>query len=118
MFRLNEAVRLYQAQKPSPESASVAAGVITLSPHSIAQAKGIVATVAAVAISPVEPTDPGKLIEELREEGATLTHRDEALQVRPAHWRQMTKLSRHWKDMLQFLKTNENSDEDGHGRSA
>ena len=51
MFRLNEAVRRYQAQHQSqPESQRVAASVATLSPRARPETTRVVATVAAVTI--------------------------------------------------------------------
>lgn len=98
MFRLNDAVRRYQAQhQPQPESRRVAA---------------------AVATPPLDPAYLARLIEQLREEGALLQHQENALLIRPTHWRQMDRLSTHWKALLLFLQTNENGDDDGLGRSA
>jgi hypothetical protein len=103
MFRLNDAVRRYQAQhQPQPESRCVAT----------------VATVAAVATPPLDPANIALLIEQLREEGGLLQHRENALLIRPTHWQQMDRLSPHWKALLLFLQTNENGDDDGLGRSA
>ena len=98
MFRLNDAVRRYQAQhRPQPESRSVAASVAT----------------------PLQdPTHIALLIEQLREEGALLQHHENALLIRPTHWQQVDRLSPHWKALLLFLQTNENGDDDGTGRSA
>ena len=73
MFRLNDAVRRYQAQhQPPPESRRVAASVATLSPRARPATTRVVATVAAVATPPLEPTHLARLIEQLREEGALL----------------------------------------------
>lgn len=98
MFRLNDAVRRYQAQHQAPpESRSV---------------------VAAVATPPLPPANIARLIEQLREEGALLQHQKNALLVRPTHWQQLDRLSPHSKALLRFLQTNENGDDDGLGRSA
>lgn len=118
MFRLNEAVRRYQAQNSLPEAADVAASVSTLSPCSGSGKAGIVATVAEVATTPIDPTDLALLIEQLREEGVLLHHHKKALMVRPAHWHQMAILSSHWKAVLLFLQTNEYGDGDGLDQSA
>lgn len=119
MFRLNDAVRRYQAQhQPQPESRCVAASVATLSPRARPETTRVVATVAAVATSPLTPANIALLIEQLREEGALLQHRENALLIRPTHWQQVDRLSPHWKALLLFLQSNENSDDDGTGRSA
>jgi len=119
MFRLNDAVRRYQAQhQPQPESRCVATAVATLSPRARPEATRVVATVAAVATPPLEPTNLVLLLEQLREEGALLQHHENALLIRPTHWRQMDRLSPHWKALLRFLQTNENGDDDGSGRPA
>lgn len=119
MFRLNEAVRCYQAQHQSQsETRRVAASVATLSPRARPGMARVVATVAAVATPPIAPADIALLIEQLREEGALLEHQENALLVRPTHWRQMDRLSPHWKALLLYLQTNENGDDDGTGRSA
>lgn len=98
MFRLNDAVRRYQAQhRPQPESRSAAASVAT---------------------PPFEPANLALLIEQLREEGALLQHQENALLIRPTHWQQVDRISPHWKALLRFLQTNENGDDDGTGRSA
>ncbi|KAB0501891.1 hypothetical protein [Pseudomonas moorei] len=119
MFRLNDAVRRYLAQHQSqPESRRVAASVATLSPRARPATTGVVATVAAVATPPFEPANLALLIKQLREEGALLQHHENALLIRPTHWRQIDRLSPHWKALLLFLQTNENGDDDGLGRSA
>lgn len=123
MFRLNDAVRRYQAQhQPQPESrrvaASVAASVATLSPPARPGITRVVAGVAAVATPPQEPTNLALLIEQLREEGALLQHQENALLVRPTNWQQVDQLSPHWKALLRFLQENENGEDDGSGRSA
>ena len=119
MFRLNDAVRRYQAQhQPPPESRRVAASVATLSPRLRPETTRVVATVAAVATPPFEPANLALLIEQLREEGALLQHHENTLLIRPTYWRQMDRLSPHWKALLLFLQTNENGDENGFGRSA
>lgn len=115
MFRLNDAVRRYQAQHQAPpESRPVAASVATLSPRARPATTRVVAT---VATPPQEPTHLALLIEQLREEGALLQHQENALLIRPTHWQQVDRLSPHWKALLLFLQTNENGD-DGSGRSA
>lgn len=119
MFRLNDAVRRYQAQHQSPpESRRVAASVATLSPRARPATTRVVATVAAVATPPIEPANLALLIKQLREEGALLQHQENTLQVRPTHWQQVDMISPHWKALLLFLQTNENGDDDGLGRSA
>ena len=119
MFRLNDAVRRYQAKHQSqPESWRVAASVATLSPRARPATTRVVATVAAVATPPLEPTQLALLIEQLREEGALLQHQENDLLIRPTHWRQVDRLSPHWKALLLFLQTNENGDDDDLGRSA
>ena len=119
MFRLNDAVRRYQAQhQPQPESRRVAATVATLSPRARSGITRVVAGVAAVATPPQEPTNLALLIEQLREEGALLQHQENALLVRPTHWQQVDQLSPHWKALLRFLQENENGEDDGSGRSA
>lgn len=119
MFRLNDAVRRYQAQHQSPpESRLVAACVATLSPRPRPETTRVVATVAAVATPPQQPTNLALLIEQLREEGALLQHQENALLVRPTHWQQVDRLSPHWRAWLLFLQTNENGDDNGSGRSA
>lgn len=58
MFRLNDAVRRYQAQhRPPTELRWVATTVTTLSPPANPDTKGVVASVAAVAISTSESID-------------------------------------------------------------
>lgn len=119
MFRLNDAVRRYQAQhQPPQESRRVAASVATLSPRPRLETTRVVATVAAVATPPMDPAYIVLLIEQLREEGAMLQHQENALLIRPTHWRQVDRLSPHWKALLLFLQTNENGDDDDLGRSA
>jgi hypothetical protein len=119
MFRLNDAVRCYQAQHQSQsETRCVAASVATLSPRASPGMTRVVATVTAVATAPLAPTDIALLIEQLREEGALLDHQENALLIRPTHWQQVDRLSPHWKALLLFLQTNENGDDDGTGRSA
>lgn len=119
MFRLNDAVRRYQAQhQPQPESRRVAASVAALSPRARPETTRVVAIVAAVATPPLGPAHLVRLIEQLREEGALLQHHENALLIRPTHWQQLDRLSPHWKAVLLFLQTNENGDDDGSGRSA
>lgn len=116
MFRLNDAVRRYQAQHQSqPESRRVAASVATLSPRARPETTRVVAT---VATPPLDPANLTLLIKQLREEGALLQHHKNALLIRPTHWQQVDRLSPHWKALLLFLQTNENGDDDGLGRSA
>ncbi len=116
MFRLNDAVRRYQAQHQSqPESRHVAASVATLSPRPRPETTRVVATVATPHL---EPAHLALLIEQLREEGALLQHHENALLIRPTHWQQVDRLSPHWKALLLFLQTNEHGDDDGSGRSA
>ncbi|MBI3908918.1 MAG: hypothetical protein HY309_26705 [Pseudomonas fluorescens] len=118
MFRLNDAVRCYQAQHQSQSvTRRVATSVATFSPRAGPGMTQVVATVAAVATPPVDPADIALLIEQLREEGALLEHQENALLVRPTHWQQVDRLSPHWKAMLRFLQKNENGDDDGTGRS-
>ena len=58
MFRLNDAVRRYQAQhQPQPESRRVAVSVATLSPRARPETTPVVATVAAVATPPLDPAN-------------------------------------------------------------
>ena len=86
MFRLNDAVRRYQAQHQAPpESRPVAASFATLSPRARPETTRVVA---AVATRPLEPTHLALLIEQLREEGALLQHQENALLIRPTHWQQ------------------------------
>ncbi|MBI6632488.1 hypothetical protein YA0871_07440 [Pseudomonas paralactis] len=118
MFRLNEAVRLYQAQKSSPGSASVATSVTTLSPRAGLGTTAAVATVASVTTPPIEPTDLPRLIEQLREEGALVHLHEKALMFRPVHWHQVARFSPHWKAVLLFLQAKEIGDDNGSGRSA
>ena len=119
MFRLNDAVRRYQAQhRLQPESRPVAASVASLSPRARPETTQVVATVAAVAIAPLEPARIALLIAQLREEGAPLKDQENALLIRPTHWQQLDRLSPYWKALLLFLQTNENGDDHGLGRSA
>lgn len=119
MFRLNDAVRRYQAQlQPQPESRRVAAAVATLSPRSRPETTRVVATVAAVATPPLPPANIALLIKQLRQEGALLQHQENALLIRPTHWQQVDRLSPHWKALLRFLQENENGDDDDLGWSA
>ncbi|ANF88373.1 hypothetical protein A7J50_5033 [Pseudomonas antarctica] len=122
MFRLNDAVRRYQAQhQPQPELRCVAASVATLSPRDRPETTRVVATVAtvaAVATPPLDSAHIAHLIEKLREEGALLQHQENTLLIRPTHWQQVDRLSPHWKALLLFLQTNEHGGDDGTGRSA
>ena len=119
MFRLNDAVRRYQAQhRAQPEAWPVAASVATLSPRARPERTRVVATVTAVATPPVEPAAIALLIAQLREQGAHLRHQGTALLIRPTHWQQVSRLSPHWKALLLFLQAHENGDDHGPGRSA
>jgi hypothetical protein len=119
MFRLNDAVRCYQAQHQlQPETRRVAASIATLSPRARSGMSRVVATVAAITTPPLNSANIALLIEQLREEGALLEHQENALLIRPTHWQQVDRLSPHWKALLLFLQTNENGDDDGSGRSA
>ncbi|MEN4948933.1 hypothetical protein [Pseudomonas proteolytica] len=118
MFRLNDAVRRYQAQhQPPQESRRVAASVATLSPRPRPETTRVVATVAAVATPPLTSASLALLIEQLREEGALLQHQENTILIRPTHWQQVDRLSPHWKALLLFLQTNENGEDNGSGRS-
>ena len=109
MFRLNDAVRRYQAQHQSqPESLRVATAVATLSPRPRPEATRVAA---AVATPPLDPAYLVLLIEQLREEGAMLQHHENTLLIRPTHWQQVDRLSLHWKALLRFLQENENGDD-------
>ncbi|WP_430447818.1 MAG: hypothetical protein ACQZ2J_13555 [Pseudomonas piscis] len=121
MFRLNDAVRRYQAQhRSSSELRSVAATVTALSPPAKRDAAGVVASVAAVAAvanTTSEPIDLAQLIEQLQEEGALLQHSENALFIRPAHWGQLESIGHHWKTLLLHLQTNDQGEDNGAGRS-
>ena len=113
MFRLNDAVRRYQAQHQTrPALRSVATSVAALSPSFRAATTRVVATPA------LGPVDIGQLIHQLREEGAMLRHQQNALIIRPTHWHQTDKISAHWKAVLRFLQDTENGEADGIGRPA
>ncbi|KTC32533.1 hypothetical protein AO260_24360 [Pseudomonas sp. ABAC21] len=122
MFRLNDAVRRYQAQHQTrPALRCVATSVAALSPVSSQATTRVVATVAAVAAvatPTLEPAAISLLIQQLREGGVMLQHQQNALLIRPTRWQQMEKISPHWKAVLCFLQDNENGDADGIGRSA
>ena len=119
MFRLNDAVRRYQAQHQArPALRSVATSVAALSPCFRAATTRVVATVAVVATPALGPVNIGQLIHQLREEGAILRHQQNALIIRPAHWQQVNKISAHWKAVLRFLQDTENGEADGTGRPA
>lgn len=119
MFRLNDAVRRYQAQHQTrPALRSVATSVAALSPSFRAATTRVVATVAVVATPALGPVDIGQLIHQLREEGAILRHQQNALIIRPTHWHQVIKISAHWKAVLRFMQDNENGEVDGIGRPA
>ena len=118
MFRLNDAVRRYQAQHRSPtELRYVAATVTTLSPRAKPDAAGVVASVAAVASPTSELIDLARLIERLQDEGASLQHHENTLLVRPAHWEQLDSVSAHWKSPLLHLQTNDQGENNGADRS-
>lgn len=118
MFRLDDAVRHYQAQhRSSSELRSVAATVTTLSPPAKRYAMRVVASVAAVARTTSEFIDLAKLIEQLREKGALLQHSENALFIRPAHWGQLDSIGKHWKALLLHLQTNDHGEDNGAGRS-
>lgn len=116
MFRLNDAVRRYQAQHQiRPALRCVATSVAALSPVSSQATTRVVATVATPTL---EPAAISLLIQQLREDGVMLQHQQNALLIRPTRWQQMEKISTHWKAVLCFLQDNENGDADGIGRSA
>lgn len=118
MFRLNDAVRRYQAQhRSSSKLRSVAATVTVLSPPAKRDAAGVVASVAAVASTTSEPINLAQLIEQLQEEGALLQHSENALFIRPAHWGQLESIGHHWKTLLLHLQTNDQGEDSGAGRS-
>lgn len=119
MFRLNDAVRRYQAKHSLPTKLRcVATTVITLSPRAKRHATGVVASVAAVATPTSEPIDLAQLIEQLQGEGALLRHTENALLIRPAHWGQLDSVSAHWKALMLYLQTNDQGEDNGAGRSA
>lgn len=119
MFRLNDAVRRYRAQHRSPtELRCVAATATALSPPAKRDAAGVVASVAAVASTKSEPIDLAQLIEQLQVKGALLQHSQNALFIRPAHWRQLDTIGPHWKALLLLLQTNNQGEDNGTGRSA
>ncbi|KJH84094.1 hypothetical protein IQK56_21090 [Pseudomonas sp. MAFF 301449] len=119
MFRLNDAVRRYQAQHQTrPALRSVATSVAASSPSFRAASTRNVATVAVVATPILGPVDIGQLIHQLREEGVMLRHQQNALIIRPTHWQQVNKISAHWKAVLRFLQDTENGEADGIGRPA
>jgi len=119
MFRLNDAVRRYQAQhRSSSELRCVVATVTSLSPRAKPNGTGVVANVAAVANTTSEPIDLAQFIEHLQGEGALLQHSENALFIRPARWGQLDSIGPHWKALLLYLKTNDNGEGNGVGRSA
>lgn len=119
MFRLNDAVRRHQAQHQArPAVRSVATAVAVLSPRAKPATMGVVATVADVAIPPLDTVDAVRLIEQLRAEGAQLQHHENALLFRPTYWQQVHQLGPHWKAVLRFLQQHESGEADGAGRSA
>lgn len=118
MFRLNDAVRRYQAQhRSSTELRCVATTVTALSPSADPDKEGGVASVAIVASTTSELIDPARLIEQLQAEGASLQHHENTLLVRPAHWEQLNSVSSHWKALLLHLQTNDQGEDNGAGRS-
>ncbi|MBF8675198.1 hypothetical protein IRZ53_10930 [Pseudomonas fulva] len=118
MFRLNDAVRRYQAQHRSrTQLRCVANNVTTLSPRANLDATGVVASVAAVASTASELIYLTRLIKQLQEEGAHLQHSEKALLIRPAHWGQLDSVSAHWKALLLHLQTNDQGENNGAGRS-
>ena len=119
MFRLNDAVRRYQAQHPTrPALRCVATSVAAMSPASTAASPQLVAAVAVVATPDLEPDVVSLLIQQLREDGAQLQQKKNALLIRPSHWQQMDKIGPHWKAVLRFLQDHENGDANGIGRPA
>lgn len=119
MFRLNDAVRRYQAQHQTrPALRCVATSVAVLSPCTRPATTRVVASVAAVATPVLGPVDIGQLVHQLREEGAMLRYQQNALIIRPTHWHQTDKISAHWKAVLRFLQDTENGEADGTGRPA
>ncbi|WP_060498460.1 MULTISPECIES: hypothetical protein [Pseudomonas] len=119
MFRLTEAVRRYRAQHHSPtELRRVATTVTTLSPRANPGTAGVVASVAAVATPTSESIELVRLIEQLRDEGALLQRSENALLIRPAHWGQLDTIGPHWKALLLLLRTNDQGEDNGAGRSA
>ncbi|HCI4019175.1 hypothetical protein DZA28_03285 [Pseudomonas alloputida] len=119
MFRLNDAVRRYQAQHRSPaDSRCVAANVAILSPQAKPETAGVVASVAAVATPVSESVDLTRLIKQLQEEGALLQHSENALLIRPAHWGQLDRIHPHWKALLLLMHTNDQGEGNDAGRSA
>lgn len=122
MFRLNDAVRRYQAQHPTrPALRCVATSVAAMSPATTAAPPQLVAAVAVVAVVATPDLGPdvvSLLIQQLREDGAQLQQKKNALLIRPSHWQQMDKIGPHWKAVLRFLQDHENGDANGIGRPA
>ncbi|USS55421.1 hypothetical protein [Pseudomonas kermanshahensis] len=119
MFRLNDAVRRYQAQhRPPDKLRCVATTAPTLSPRTNPDTSGVVASVAAVATPASESIDFARLIEQLQEEGALLQCSENALLIRPANWGQLESVSAHWKALLLLLQTSDQGEDNGAGRSA
>lgn len=119
MFRLNEAVRRRQAgQSKSVDLEGVAATVTILSPRPLPGATGAVASVAAVATPPTKPANIARMIEDLRQTGASLHIDGWSLVFRPSDWLQLEGVSPHWEAILLFLKTTKYGDRHGAGRSA
>ncbi|PVZ12614.1 MULTISPECIES: hypothetical protein [unclassified Pseudomonas] len=119
MFRLNDAVRRYQAERrPTVKLRCVATAASTMSPYARPDHLGYVAGIATVAAQAFESADPGKLIERLKNEGAILLQLDNTLHFRPTHWGQLQSISQHWKSLLRFLQTTDEGDDHGPSRSA
>lgn len=119
MFRLNEALRNRRAQgKNTQQLRLVATAVATLSPRPKPDATGLVAAVAAVAKKQGSNPSMGELIEQLREEGAELFFLDNRLCFRPSDWGQLHPVSRHWCELLAYLRRHEKEIQDGPGRQA
>lgn len=119
MFRLNEAVRRYQAQhRSSTELRCVAATITTLSPLAKLDAAALVASVAADATPTSESIDLARLIEQLQEGGVLLQHSENVLFVCPANWGQLDSIGPHWKSLLPHLQTNVQGEDNGAGRAA
>jgi hypothetical protein len=119
MFRLNEALRNRCAQgKTAQQLQHVAAVVATLSPRPKPDATGLVAGVAAVAKKQGNGSLIGDLIERLHQEGAELFFLDNRLCFRPSYWGQLHPVSRHWRELLAYLRQHEKDIQDGPGRQA
>lgn len=119
MFRLNDAVRRYQAQHQSTAKLRcVAASVATLPPWDKSATTGGCAAVATATSLPQDHAHAYRLIDQLRSEGALLYHHGDTLMIRPATWQQLSVLEAHWKALLLFLQENEQGGHHGTGRSA